>query len=221
MSQITSPQSLVHHVCLNYSHSILCWITFNTTAIIARMKIETPHIENIKQLIKECGDSPCRQGMQDTPKRFLHAMKSLTQGYHQNLDDIINGALFDSDMDQMVVVKGIEFYSLCEHHLLPFSGHCHIGYIPNGKVLGLSKLARIVDMFARRFQIQESLTQQIAQCIANVTLAKGVGVIIESQHLCMQMRGVQKQGSVMTTSVMLGLMRDQDKTRAEFMHLIR
>ncbi len=178
-------------------------------------------IEQIKDLIARCGDDPHRPGMQDTPARFLKAMQFLTAGYEQDLQSVINNALFDSDMDQMAAVKDIEFYSLCEHHLLPFMGKCHIGYLPSGKVLGLSKLARIVDLFARRFQIQESLTQQIAECIADVTKAKGVGVIIESQHLCMQMRGVQKQGATMTTSVMLGLFRDRDRTRAEFMNLIK
>ena len=187
----------------------------------AAMIKNTDHLEHIKQLITTCGDDPTRPGMVDTPKRFLKAMQSLTQGYHQSLPSIINNALFHSDMDQMVVVKDIELYSLCEHHLLPFMGKCHIGYLPNGKVLGLSKLARVVDLFARRFQIQESLTQQIAQCIADVTEARGVGVIIEAKHMCMQMRGVQKQNSMMTTSVMLGQFRDKDKTRAEFMHLIR
>lgn len=184
------------------------------------IKEQSP-IEQIQALISRCGDDPHRPGMQDTPARFLKAMQFLTTGYEQDLQSVINNALFDSDMDQMVAVKGIEFYSLCEHHLLPFMGKCHIGYLPNGKVLGLSKLARVVDLFARRFQIQESLTQQIAECIADVTEAKGVGVIIESQHLCMQMRGVQKQGATMTTSVMLGLFRDRDRTRAEFMNLIK
>lgn len=178
-------------------------------------------ITQIKDLIRHCGDDPEREGLNKTPQRFLKAMQYLTHGYQQNLNEIINEAIFSSDMSQMVIVKDIELYSLCEHHLLPFIGKCHIGYFPNGKVLGLSKIARIVDMFARRLQIQENLTDQIAQCLLNVVDAKGVGVVIEAQHMCMMMRGVQKQNSSMTTSTMLGMFRDNERSRREFLTLIK
>ena len=175
----------------------------------------------LAEMIQNLGDDPTRPGMKETPKRARQALEFLTQGYHQNLDEIINGALFESSMDEMVIVKDIELYSLCEHHLLPFIGKCHIAYLPKGKVLGLSKLARIVELYARRFQIQEQLTQDIATCIAEITGARGVAVVIEAQHLCMMMRGIQKQNSSMTTSMMLGEFRNSDKTRAEFLSLIR
>lgn len=148
-------------------------------------------------------------------------MEFLTQGYHQDIDKIINGALFPTTSNEMVIVKNIELYSLCEHHLLPFIGKCHVAYLPTDVVIGLSKVARIVDMFARRLQIQEHLTQQIAEVIMDKTGAKGVGVIIESQHMCMMMRGVEKQNSIMTTSCMLGAFRDRQTTRSEFLSLIR
>jgi GTP cyclohydrolase I len=148
-------------------------------------------------------------------------MQYLTRGYHENIDDIINNALFESDMNEMVVVKNIEMYSMCEHHLLPFLGKCHIGYLPKGKVLGLSKIARILDFYARRLQIQERLTTQVANCISEITEARGVAVVIEAQHLCMMMRGVEKQNSIMTTSVMLGEMNKNQATRMEFLNLIR
>lgn len=179
-------------------------------------------MENIfRQLIEAAGENPLREGLQDTPKRAAKAFAYLTQGYQQNLSDIINGALFESDVSEVVIVRDIELYSLCEHHLLPFIGKCHIGYLPNGKVLGLSKMARIVDHFARRLQIQEHLTRDIAKTIEEITQAKGVGVVIEAKHLCMMMRGVEKQNSVMTTSVMLGLFRKNAATRAEFLSLLR
>lgn len=171
-------------------------------------------------IIASLGEDLTRDGLRDTPKRAAKALRFLTQGYRQNIDTIINGALFESDMDEMVLVKNIELYSLCEHHLLPFIGKCHVGYIPQGKVLGLSKFARIIDLFARRLQVQENLTKQIAECLMDITKAEGVGVIIEAQHLCMMMRGVEKQNSVMTTSVMLGSFRDESATRAEFLNLI-
>ncbi|HYF97384.1 MAG TPA: GTP cyclohydrolase I FolE [Coxiellaceae bacterium] len=177
--------------------------------------------EAFASMIKTLGDDPTRAGMRDTPKRARQALQFLTQGYHQNLDEIINDALFESSMDEMVIVKDIELYSLCEHHLLPFIGKCHVAYLPKGKVLGLSKLARIVEYFARRFQIQEQLTQDIANCIAEITNARGVAVVVEAQHLCMMMRGIQKQNSSMTTSMMLGEFRKSDKTRAEFLSLIK
>ncbi|PMR76914.1 GTP cyclohydrolase I FolE [Billgrantia endophytica] len=173
-----------------------------------------------RQIILELGENPEREGLRDTPKRAAKAMQFLNRGYTQTLEDIINGAVFESETDEMVVVKDIELYSLCEHHLLPFIGKCHIAYMPNGKVLGLSKFARIVDMFARRMQIQENLTRQIAQAVQQVTDARGVAVVIEARHLCMMMRGVEKQNSSMTSSVMLGAFRDNQPTRQEFLTLV-
>ena len=175
----------------------------------------------VEDLISHWGDDPQRSGLEDTPKRFLRAMEDLTSGYQQDLDAVINGALFDSPARDMVIIKNIELHSLCEHHLLPFSGHAHVGYLPNGKVLGLSKVARIVDHFAKRLQIQETLTQEIAESVAQLTGALGVGVVITAEHLCMKMRGIAKQESKMTTSSMLGQFRDRDRTRAEFLSLIR
>ncbi|KZY29139.1 MULTISPECIES: GTP cyclohydrolase I FolE [unclassified Oleiphilus] len=175
--------------------------------------------QNYKAIIESLGEDSSREGLLDTPTRAAKAMQFLTQGYQQSLDDIVNNAVFESDNDQMVIVKDIELYSLCEHHLLPFIGKCHIAYLPNGKVLGLSKFARIVDMYARRFQIQENLTRQVAETIQQVTGAKGVAVIIESKHMCMMMRGVEKQNSVMNTSVMLGAFRQSQATRSEFLTL--
>jgi GTP cyclohydrolase I len=166
------------------------------------------------------GEDVDRGGLVDTPKRAAKAMQFLTDGYQKDLDGVVNGAIFEADTDEMVIVQDIEFYSLCEHHILPFIGRCHIAYLPDGKVLGLSKFARIVDMFARRLQIQEGLTKQIADAVQQVTGAKGVGVIMEGKHMCMMMRGVQKQNSSMITSVMLGSMRTSDATRNEFLRLI-
>ena len=177
--------------------------------------------EHYKKIIEGIGENPEREGLLDTPKRAAKAMSFLTQGYQQNLDEIINGALFESDNDEMILVKNIELYSLCEHHLLPFIGQCHVAYMPNGKILGLSKVARIVDYHARRLQVQENLTHAIAHTLMKVTNAKGVAVIIEAKHLCMMMRGVEKQNSVMTTSMMLGSLRDDPRTRAEFLSLIK
>lgn len=177
--------------------------------------------EHFKKIIEALGENPEREGLRDTPKRAAKAMAFLTQGYHQSIDEIVNGALFTSNNDEMVLVKDIELYSLCEHHLLPFIGKCHVAYLPNGNILGLSKIARIVDMHARRLQVQENLTRAIANTIEEVTSAKGVGVIIEAKHLCMMMRGVEKQNSVMTTSVMLGGLREDPRTRMEFLSLVR
>ncbi|MFN3714271.1 MAG: GTP cyclohydrolase I FolE [Alcanivoracaceae bacterium] len=171
------------------------------------------------EILTGLGEDPSREGLRDTPKRAAKAMAFLTSGYRQNLDDIVNGAVFSSDNDEMVVVRNIELYSLCEHHMLPFTGVCHIGYIPNGKVLGLSKFARIVDMYARRLQIQENLTHQIAHAVLQVTDARGVGVIIDARHMCMMMRGVEKQNSSMTSSVMLGTLRESAAARKEFLTL--
>ena len=174
-----------------------------------------------KQLIESIGEDVSREGLRDTPHRAAQAFRDLTQGYHDDLDTIINGALFDSEMSEMVIVNDIEMYSMCEHHLLPFLGKCHVGYLPHGKVIGLSKIARIVDFFAKRLQIQERLTHEIAQCIEQITGARGVAVVIEARHLCMMMRGVEKQNSIMTTSVMMGEMQSNASTRLEFLHLIR
>lgn len=173
-----------------------------------------------KQIIEAIGEDPEREGLKDTPKRAAKALQFLTKGYQESLDDILNGAVFASDNDSMVIVKDIEFYSLCEHHILPFIGKCHIGYIPNKKVIGLSKIPRLVDMFARRLQIQETLTKQIADALNQLIEPKGVGVIMEAQHLCMTMRGVQKQHAYMKTSSMSGLFRDRERTRNEFLQLI-
>lgn len=177
--------------------------------------------EFYKQIIASIGEDLNREGLQKTPERAASAMQYLTKGYKENIDDIINDALFDSDMNEMVIVKNIELYSMCEHHLLPFLGKCHVGYLPQGKVIGLSKTARIVDYFARRLQIQERLTSEIANCIGEITNARGVAVVIEAQHLCMMMRGVEKQNSIMTTSVMLGEMRNNPSSRMEFLNLIK
>ncbi len=174
-----------------------------------------------KEIISEIGEDVNRQGLVETPKRAAKAMSFLTSGYQQSLDEIVNGAVFDSDADDMVMVKNIELYSMCEHHLLPFIGKCHVAYLPNGKVLGLSKVARIVDMFARRLQIQEQLTTQIADSLMQVTGARGVAVVVEAKHLCMMMRGVEKQNSQMTTSSMLGQFRKNAETRAEFLSLLK
>ncbi len=171
-------------------------------------------------IIRAIGEDPSRAGLKDTPKRAARAFEFLTNGYREDIPKLVNGAIFDSDMDELVIVRDIELYSLCEHHLLPFIGKCHVGYLPQGKVIGLSKIPRIVDVYARRLQIQENLTRQIANCIQEVTNARGVGVVIQARHLCMMMRGVQKQNSSMTTSVMLGALRQDSRTRSEFLNLI-
>lgn len=173
-----------------------------------------------RELIDFIGEDPDREGLRDTPRRAANAIEFLTKGYRDDTDSIVNNALYQSDIDEIIIVKDIELYSLCEHHILPFIGKCHVGYLPNGKVLGLSKIARIVEMFARRLQIQERLTQQIAQTMLDVTGASGVGVLVEAQHLCMQMRGVEKQHSLMKTSVLLGAFRSDSATRSEFLQLI-
>ena len=177
--------------------------------------------KNYREILQAVGEDPQREGLLDTPERAAKAMHYLCHGYRQTLEEIVNDALFESDNDEMVIVRDIELYSLCEHHLLPFIGKAHVAYIPTGKVLGLSKVARIVDMFARRLQIQENLTRQIADAISQVTDAAGVAVVIEAKHMCMMMRGVEKQNSVMSTSVMLGAFRESYNTRQEFLQLIR
>lgn len=171
-------------------------------------------------LIDNLGEDLSRDGLVDTPKRAAKAMQFLTQGYQQTVEGIVNGALFEADCNEMILVSDIELYSMCEHHMLPFIGKCHVAYIPNGKVLGLSKVARIVDMYARRLQIQEGLTSQIAHSMMDITKASGVGVIIEAKHMCMMMRGVEKQNSQMRTSSLLGCFRDNEKTRHEFLSLV-
>ena len=173
------------------------------------------------KIIEAIGEDLQRPGLQDTPKRAAKAFEFLTRGYGQSVDEVVNEALFPSDSSEMVLVQDVELYSLCEHHLLPFIGKCHVAYIPTGKVIGLSKVARLVDVFARRLQIQEALTTQIAETIMTVTEAEGVGVIIEAQHMCMMMRGVEKQNSSMKTSAMLGTFRSGQKTRDEFLSLLQ
>lgn len=172
------------------------------------------------ELITNIGEDVNREGLVKTPQRAAKAISFLTKGYRENIDEIVNNAIFSTNNDDMVLVKNIELYSTCEHHLLPFIGRCHVAYIPQGKVIGLSKIARIVDAFARRLQIQENLTREIAETIMKYTEAEGVGVVIEAQHLCMMMRGVEKQNSLMKTSCMLGSFRDDSATRNEFFSLI-
>tara|TARA_B100002052_G_scaffold106385_1_gene97996 strand:+ start:561 stop:1139 length:579 start_codon:yes stop_codon:yes gene_type:complete len=183
------------------------------------------NLEKIKSLttslLKEIGEDPSREGLLNTPLRVAKAWKELSRGYNQDLDKLINKAVFKEDYDQMVMVKDIGFYSMCEHHLLPFFGHAHVAYIPDGKIIGLSKIPRMVDMFARRLQVQERMTQEIAAIIDDSLSPKGVAIIIEAQHMCMQMRGVQKKNSYMTTSSMLGIFRTDNKTRKEFLDLIK
>jgi len=174
----------------------------------------------IKQLLSKIGDDPARQGLQNTPHRVAKSLKFLTKGYTENIDEIINSAIYDAESQDMIILKNIEFYSLCEHHLLPFYGKCHIGYLPKKKIIGVSKLAKIVDVFARRLQIQERLSRQIGTVIIEKIDAIGVGIVIEAQHMCMTMRGVEKQHSNMITSSMLGLFRKSAATRAEFLNLI-
>lgn len=172
-------------------------------------------------ILEELGENPNREGLLDTPKRAAKAMQYLCKGYQQTLEEVVGDALFTSDNSEIVLVKDIELYSLCEHHMLPFIGKAHVAYLPSGKVLGLSKIARIVDMYARRLQIQENLTQEIAKAIERITGAVGVAVVIEAKHMCMMMRGVEKQNSTMMTSVMLGEFRHNATTRAEFLSLIK
>ena len=177
-------------------------------------------IDEIRHILMELGEDPSRDGLAKTPQRVDAAMRYLTSGYKKDADQLLNGAMFDVAYDEMVIVKNIEVFSLCEHHMLPFFGKCHVAYIPNGKVIGLSKIPRLVDMYARRLQVQERLTTQIAETINNKIKPKGVAVVIEAQHLCMIMRGVEKQNSVMVTSSVLGTFRESQATREEFLALI-
>jgi len=195
-----------------------------TEIMLHETKLETPQ-ESIADLVRRMlavlGEDPNREGLRKTPERFEKALKYLTSGYHQNLDNVLNGATFSVHYDEMVVVKDIEFFSLCEHHLLPFFGKAHVAYLPSQKVLGLSKIARLVNMYARRLQIQERMTSQIADAIAEKISPEGVGVIVEARHLCMQMRGVEKQHGQAVTSAMRGAFRHNKQTRDEFLSLVR
>jgi len=175
----------------------------------------------VEGILKELGENPARDGLLKTPHRVAKAMRFFTQGYEQDPAEILTGALFDVDYDEMVLVKDIDFYSQCEHHMVPFFGRIHVGYIPNGKVVGLSKIPRTVEIFARRLQVQERLTMDIAQTLESVLQPKGVGVVVEAKHLCMMMRGVEKQNSFAITSSMRGSFKSDSKTRSEFMELIR
>lgn len=179
-----------------------------------------PLEELIRKALRELGENPEREGLLNTPSRVLKAFEFLTRGYRDDVEDILNGALFTVKYDEMVIVKDIEVYSLCEHHLLPFFGKCHVGYLPSNKVIGLSKIPRIVDMFSRRLQVQERLTQQIAETITTAIAPKGVAVVVEAQHLCMMMRGVEKQNTKMTTSAMIGRFRSDQRSRGEFLSLV-
>jgi GTP cyclohydrolase IA len=177
--------------------------------------------ELIRTLLKELGENPDREGLRDTPKRVAKAYEFFTSGYRADIDQVLNNALFTVDYSEMVIVKDIDFYSLCEHHLLPFFGKCHVAYIPTTRVIGLSKIPRLVDVFARRLQVQERLTQQVADTIRDAINPLGVAVVVEATHLCMSMRGVEKQNSFAVTSAMLGAFRDQGRTRMEFLELIK
>ena len=174
----------------------------------------------IRQLLAELGEDPTREGLAETPKRVERALKHLTSGYEADVDSVLNNALFSVEYNEMVIVKDIDFYSLCEHHLIPFFGKCHIAYLPKGRIIGLSKIARIVEMFSRRIQLQERLTTQIAECLQETVKPLGVAVVVEGFHLCMAMRGVQKQNCWCVTSAMLGAFRNDPKTRNEFMKLV-
>jgi GTP cyclohydrolase I len=175
----------------------------------------------IRRLLAELDEDPSREGLRDTPKRVEQSLRFLTSGYSADVDSVLNNALFTVDYNEMVIVKDIDFYSLCEHHLLPFFGRCHVAYIPQGRVLGLSKIPRLVDIFARRLQIQERLTSQIAETLLEKVQPMGVAVVMEASHLCMSMRGVEKQNSVAVTSAMLGVFREDARTRSEFLELIK
>jgi GTP cyclohydrolase I len=200
-------------------------VAFAEDCLPAEARIDTQSREVLQEayrnLLDAIGEDSDRQGLLRTPIRAARALEFLTQGYRQNLDEIVNGAIFDSDASEIILVKDIELYSLCEHHLLPFIGRTHVAYIPNGKVIGLSKVARIVDVFARRLQIQENLTTQIAESLMKCLEPNGVAVVVEAKHLCMMMRGVEKQNSIMKTSCLLGSFKDDARTRSEFLSLLK
>jgi GTP cyclohydrolase IA len=177
--------------------------------------------ELFRNLLEAIGEDPQREGLLRTPTRAAKAFEFITNGYRQNLDEVVNGAIFSSDASEIILVKDIELYSMCEHHLIPFIGRAHVAYIPNGKVIGVSKVARIVDVFARRLQIQEQLTVQIADALMKTLQPSGVGVVVEAKHLCMMMRGVEKQNSVMKTSCLLGSFKEDARTRSEFLALLK
>lgn len=188
------------------------------------LKQEPPNLKLeglFTKILENLGEDPSRQGLVRTPLRAAKAMEFLTSGYHQDLDEILNGAIFDEDYDEMVIVKEIEFYSLCEHHILPFWGRCHVGYLPRNRIIGLSKIPRIVDMFSRRLQVQERLTREIAEALETALDPRGVAVVIEAQHLCMMARGVEKQAPKMATNVMRGAFREDSSTRAEFLRCVQ
>ena len=193
----------------------------NTVLKMKPMREEGVIAEHMEAILGQLGEDPGREGLLATPMRAEKALKFLTSGYGTDLKTIVNGAIFNEKCDEMVVVKDIEFFSLCEHHLLPFYGKAHVAYIPNNKIIGLSKIPRIVDMFARRLQVQERLTREVAECLQELLDAQGVGVIMEARHFCMMMRGVEKQHSGTVTSAMLGVMRQRKETRDEFLSLVR
>jgi GTP cyclohydrolase IA len=190
-------------------------------ALVAKVKPIDRMPELVEKMLAELGEDPTRQGLQATPERVARALRELTDGYGVRASDVIANAIFDQDYDEMVLVKDIPFYSLCEHHMLPFFGSCHVGYLPKGKVVGLSKIPRLVGMFAHRLQLQERMTKEIAEALNEGLAPRGVGVVVEARHLCMEMRGVQKTGSQLITSCMLGTFRRDARTRAEFLDLVR
>ncbi len=188
------------------------------------LKQEPPNLkleDLFTKILENLGEDPSRQGLVKTPLRAAKAMEFLTSGYHQDIDEILNGAIFDEDYDEMVIVREIEFYSLCEHHILPFWGKCHVGYLPRNRIIGLSKIPRIVDMFSRRLQVQERLTREIAEALETALEPRGVAVVMEGQHLCMMARGVEKQAPKMATNVMRGAFREDSATRAEFLRCVQ
>ena len=197
------------------THDAAIWADLETTAESDAMA------DNVRDILRALGEDPAREGLIKTPARVAKSLRFLTSGYAQDVDKVLNGALYSVAYDDMVIVKDIEVFSMCEHHLLPFFGRCHIAYVPTDKVVGLSKLPRLVDVFARRLQVQERLTNQIAETIMEKIKPQGVGVVIEARHLCMIMRGVEKQNSVAVTSAMLGVFRDCQQTREEFLSLVR
>jgi GTP cyclohydrolase I len=190
--------------------------------VIGAVMHKKPRIEELfEELLKELGEDPKREGLLKTPHRVSKAFEFLTSGYKKQIEEILNGAIFNEKYNEMVIVKDIDFFSMCEHHMLPFFGKAHVAYIPHGKIVGLSKIPRIVEVFARRLQVQERLTQQIADTIFEYLNPEGVGVVVEARHMCMMMRGVEKQNSVATSSAMLGVFRDDMRTRQEFLSLIK